>query len=196
MELDELKKLHDKAYNYSQVTRENSSDDLVFYWVTQWDDSLISGSQLAYRGEFNILRKAGRQILSDLAQSNVQNDFEPKDETRDDSAEIADMLYRAETNTNISIEAFKNADQEAVVCGVGARELYTKYASNRVGDNNQVISRRPIIEANNTVYWDPNAKLLDKSDAWYVSILTAYSEDGYKRLVKELTGEVNVQICY
>jgi hypothetical protein len=36
--LDELKKKHDKAYNSSQVAREQASDDLVFYWVTQWDD--------------------------------------------------------------------------------------------------------------------------------------------------------------
>ena len=37
--------------------------------------------------------------------------------------------------------------------------------------------------------WDPNAKLLDKSDAEYVSCLVAYSDDGYKALREELTGE-------
>lgn len=189
MDLIELKKLHDKAYNSGQVTRERASDDMVFYFVTQWDDNILSESQLAYRGEFNILKKAGRQIISDLAANPIQVDFVPREETRDDAAELVDGKYRKDGNHNESLEAFENGKQEAVVCGVGAWELYTKYVSNRAGDKNQVIRRRPIFEANNNVFWDPNAKYLDKSDAKYVSVLTAYSEDGYKDLVEELTGE-------
>jgi hypothetical protein len=67
--------------------------------------------------------------------------------------------------------------------------LYTEYSSLRNSSKQQVIKRRPIQEANNTIIWDPNAKLLDKSDALYVSVLTAYSEDGYKKLVEDMTGE-------
>ena len=189
LELIDLKRMHDKAYIASQTTRERGADDLVFYWVTQWDDSILAGSQLAYRGEFNILRKAGRQILADLALNPVQIDFVPKDETRDDSAEILDGLYRADCHKNTSIEAFNNAQVETVVCGVGAWELRTEYATKRIGDKNQVIVRKPIIEANNNVMWDPNSKFLDKSDATYVSILEAYSEQGYIDLIKKLTGE-------
>jgi hypothetical protein len=189
LELDDLKKLHDKAYTYSQVTRERAADDLVFYWVTNWDDNLLSESQLQYRGEFNIIRKAGRQILSDLSSNPVQVDFDPINETREDSADILDGIYMSCDNQNISKEAFSNAQQEAVVCGVGGWELYADYISTRTGNKDQVIKRKPIYEANNTVLWDPNAKLLDKSDAKYVSILSAYSEDGYKDLVFDLTGE-------
>ena len=189
MDLIELKRLHDKAYTAGQVTRERAADDLVFYWVTQWDDNILADSQLAYRGEFNILRKAGRQILSDLAMNQVQVDFEPVDETADETADLMDGLYRTDDNRNISQEAYENASQEQVVCGVGAWELYTEYVSTRSGNKNQVIKRRPIYEANNTVYFDPNSKLLDKSNAMYCSVLSAYSEDGYKKLVKDLTGE-------
>ena len=57
LDLDELKKLHDKAFNANQISREQGSDDLVFYWITQWDEQLLNGSELAYRGEFNIIRK-------------------------------------------------------------------------------------------------------------------------------------------
>ena len=46
-----------------------------------------------------------------------------------------------------------------------------------------------MLEANNNCFWDPNAKRLDKSDAMYVSILTAYTHDGYLDLVEEITGE-------
>jgi len=189
LELQELKRMHEKAFIANQIPRERSSNDLVFYWVTQWDDSILKSSQLAYRGEFDVLRKAGRQILSDLSANPVQVDFTPLNETREDSAELADGLYRAGLQKNTSIEAFENAETENVVSGIGAWLLYTKYESQNVDNNKQVILRKPVFEANNTVFWDPQSKLLDKSDARYCSVLTAYSEDGYKNLIKELTEE-------
>lgn len=189
LDLNDLKSMHDRAYQANQITREQASDDLVFYWVTQWDDQLLNDSQLQYRGEFNILRKAGRQILSDLKLNPVQPDFKPKNEARDDDAELLDGLYRADDRRLDSQEAYDNAIQDAVVCGFGAWELFTEYETNLVGDNNQVIRRRYIPEANNTVLWDPNAKRLDKSDANFVSVLNMYSEDGYADLVEDFTGE-------
>lgn len=187
--LDELKRLHDKAYNHGMVTRERASDDMVFYWVTQWDDNLLGEAQLQYRGEFNILRKAGRQIASDLRSNPVQVIFEPIDETPESSADLVNGLYLSDDRPNASLEAYDNAKGEALVCGVGAWRLVTEYESNTVGNDNQKIVRKPVYEANNNLYWDPNAKMLDKSDAKYCSLLESYTEDGYKALVKNLTGE-------
>lgn len=186
LELDDLKKMHDKAYSHNQVPREKAADDMVFYWVSQWDDNLLSESQLQFRGEFNILRKAGRQIMSDLKANPVQVDFDPKEEGREDGAELLDGIYRSADRANSSIESYWNAANESIVCGVGAWELYTDYETNRGGDTNQVIKRRPIYEANNKVFWDPNAKMLDKSDAKYCSVLHSYSQAGYDKLVEEL----------
>jgi len=189
LSLTQLKRKHDKAFNANQIPRERSSNDLVFYWITQWDDEILQSSQLAYRGEFNILRKAGRQIQTDLASNPVQVDFVPINETRTDSAELADGLYRAGLQKNTSIEAFENAETENIVGGVGAWLLYTEYESRNADNDKQIILRKPIFEANNTVFWDPSSKLLDKSDAVYCSVLTAYTEESYKKLVKDLTGE-------
>ena len=189
LNLSELKKLQDKAYNHGTVTRERAADDCVFYHVTQWDDTLLGESQLQYRGEFNIIRKAGRQIIGDLRENPISIDFTPKADSRDDGADLLDGLYLTDDKKNTSQESYSNATQEAVVCGVGAWELYTEFESNRAGNENQVIRRRPVYEANNNCFWDPNAKRLDKSDAKYCSILKGYSEDGYNDLVKELTGE-------
>ncbi len=188
LELKELMRLHDKSYTSNQITRERTADDMVFYWVTQWDDNSLGESSLAYRGEFNILRKAGRQIMADLRANPVQIDFQTKDVQDEDGADFLDGLYLSDDRVNTSLEAYDNATSEAVVGGVGAWELYTDYESNRAGNENQVIRRRPVYEANNNCFWDPNAKRLDKSDARYVSILVAYSYDGYRELVKELTG--------
>jgi len=188
LELDEIKSFYDKDKEQNSDSREEASNDTYFYWVTQWDDNILGDSNLAYKGEFNILRRAGRQISTDLRANPVQVDFQPKSESRDDGADLIDGLYRTDARVNTTIEAFDNASGEAVVCGVGAWELYTEYESSKLGNKNQVIRRRPILEANTTCIWDSNAKLLDKSDANRVTLLSAYSDDGYKELVKELTG--------
>ncbi|MBC2659741.1 portal protein [Pseudomonas sp. MSSRFD41] len=187
--LTKLKELHDKAYCHGQTTRLRAADDMMFYHITQWDDSTLGESSLQYRGQFDVLRKAGRQIMADLRANPVQVNFVPKSESRDDGADILDGLYLTDDRANTSLEAYDNATGEAVVCGVGAWELYTRYATNRAGDNRQIIERRPIYEANNNCFWDPNAKRLDKSDAKYVSILNAYSPGGYDELVEELCRE-------
>lgn len=189
MNLKKLKRLHDKAYNYGQDTRLKAADDMLFYWVTQWDQTTLGESSLAYRGQFDLLRKAGRQIIGDLRSNPVQVNFQPKSGSREDGADIIDGLYLTDDRANTSLEAYDNAVGEAVVCGVGAWELYTEYESNRAGNESQVIRRRPVYEANNNCFWDPNAKRLDKSDAMYVSILEAYTPEGYEELVEELTGE-------
>ncbi len=189
LELKELKRLHDKAYLANQDTRQKASDDLVFYWITQWDDNLLDSSNLEYRGEFNRLRKAGRKILTDLRANPVQVNFEAKNEASGGAAEFLDTLYRADDRSNSSLEAYDFAGQDSVVCGFGAWEIYTEYETNRVGDRNQVIRRRFIPEANNTAFVDPNDHSTDKHNAKYWSLLTAYTEDGYCELVYDLTGE-------
>lgn len=189
LELKDIHEMHDKSYTRGQVIREKGADDLIFYVVTQWDDNLLADTELSYRGEFNILRKAGRQIMSDLKSNPVQVDFDPKDESRQDGADLLDGLYRSDDRVNTSIEAYWNASNEAVICGVGAWYLYTEYASLKSGETEQVIKRKPIYEANNNLFWDPNAKLLDKSDAKFCSWLHSYLPEAYVELVKELTGE-------
>lgn len=189
LDLIEIKRLHDLNFQANQTTREKAADDRVFSRVSQWDDGLLEDSQLSYRGEFNLLRKATRQIISDLRSNPVQVDFVPKDDDRDDGAELLDGLYLTDDRRNLSLEAYDNASLECVDCGVGGWELYTEYETNAVGDRNQVIRRRPVYEANNNSFPDANAKRLDKSDAMNWSILVPYTQDGYKQLYKELTGE-------
>lgn len=185
LELKDLKTLHDKAYQNGFDTRLKASGDMLFAWITQWDDTYLNDSDLGYRGEFNILRKAMRQIITDLISNPAQVDFDPIDETDDSAADLLDGMYRADTRNNTALEAKKNANQECVVCGVGAWEWRNEWKTNKAGDERQVARRYPLYEANNNVFWDPNAKLLDKSDAKYASCLVSYSEDGYKDLKKE-----------
>jgi hypothetical protein len=196
MELSDIKKAVDKAYERSQITRERAADDLVFFWITQWDDNTLSESQLSYRGQFDMLRKAGRAVIADLSMNPVQVDFEPEDEEREDSAEVLDGMYRRDDNKNYSREAYGVAQQEAIVCGVSAWELYTDYETRRGMDTKQIIKRRPIFEANNVVFWDPDAQMLDKSDADYVCVLRPYTKEGIEKLTVELTGDEDYKVAF
>ena len=185
--LEQRRKLADEGYNNCRVTRMDAADDLVFTWVTQWDDSLLTTSNLSYRGEFNIIAKAIRQVLADLRANPVQISFHPLENSNEDDAELVDGMYRTEDLKNASQESYFNAAQEAVSCGVGGWEIYTEYETAR--SKQQVIRREPIHEYNNVVFWDPQSKLMDKSDAKWVIRLTRYSREGYMDLYEELTGE-------
>ena len=193
LDATQIRELHDKAFSHNQVTRERAADDMLFACVTQWDDNLLGESSLQYRGEFDIIKKAIRQTLADLHSNEVQVDFQPEDDTDEDAAGFIDGIYRTSVRSNTSKEAFDNATQEQVICGLGGWRLYTEYKNNRNGSKDQVVRREPIYEFNNNAFPDPNAKKLDKSDGDYWSVLISYSEDGYKKLVKELTGEELIQ---
>ena len=120
LELKELKELHDKSYEANQTTRERAADDSLFYWITQWDDTILGDSTLKYKGEFNVLRKAGRQIMADLRSNPVQIDFSPKASSREDGADLLDGLYLSDDRMNTTLESYDNATSEAVVGGIGA----------------------------------------------------------------------------
>jgi len=187
--IDDIKRMHDKAYEHAKITRERAADDTAFYWLSNWDETTLGESSLGYKGEFNIVRKAGRQIIGDLRANPVQVNFYQRNEDDDSGGDLVDGMYRTTCQENTSIEAFDNSKMEKVVCGVGGWELYAEYETSKTGDKKQVIKRRPIHEFNNVALFDPGAVLIDKSDSGHTSLLVPYSRDGMEKLGKELMGE-------
>ncbi len=188
LEIDEIKRMHDRAFEENQTARIDAADDMAFFVINQWDD-YASEVSLQYRGEFDVLIKAERDVESKIRENPVQPQFHPKDPDRKDGAEFLEGLYRADDHNIRSQEAYNRAASDMIICGNGAWELYTEYETDKLGEENQVIRRRYIPEANNNVFYDPNSRRIDRSDCTYVSILTAYTDDGYKDLAEELTGE-------
>ena len=46
---EQLKEFQDKAYNSGFDTRLKGADDMLFAWITQWDDTYLSETDLGYR---------------------------------------------------------------------------------------------------------------------------------------------------
>ena len=63
LKLKEIMEYHDKAYDNNQSTRERAADDLVFYWVSQWSDSLFDSTDLEFRGSLIFYGKLGETLL-------------------------------------------------------------------------------------------------------------------------------------
>jgi len=185
---DEIMKMHDENYVANQTTRDKSSLEMFFYWVSQWDENILTESTLTYKGQFDLCRKVGRDLIGNLRSAQFDVDFSPKNTDRGDDAEIVDGLYRASLRSNESIEAFNNCAQEFAVCGNGAWELYTEYETNILGEDKQVLRRRPLYEANNKVFWDANSQLLDNAEAMSCSVIDSFSERGYKAEVAKIKG--------
>jgi hypothetical protein len=186
LEFEDIQKMYDAAKNYNSERRQDAQNELYFYWISHYSDAWRDSLPLRFQGQFDQLRKAGRKIMADLNANQVRADFQPIDGTEEDMGDFLDRLYRTDSRRNDSREAFSNAVNECVPCGVGGWRLVTEYETDRIGEKKQVIRRVPIYEFNASVFFDPSAKRIDKSDARWCQVLTAYSKDDYDDLKDEM----------
>jgi len=110
-----------------------------------------------------------RRILNEWRENRITVDFMPSDGGDDDLSDTCDRLYRADEQNSRAEEAMDNAYAEGIQGGQGAWRL-----------TNERIRLEPIYEADATVFWDPNAKRADKSDAEYCFVLTSMPSSTYK----------------
>lgn len=184
----------DAAYSSGQQVRERAADDLLFSRVTQWDDTVLDYVGTEYRGEFNLIRRERRRLQSEMRANPVQVNFRPTDGADPDAADILNGMYRTDMRNNRSKEAVDVAVGDQIDCGFGAWRLITEYVSTDDDlDNRQVIRRVPIHESNNVVFFDPNSKRMDKSDAAWAAIITSYTKEGYESLADELGFDKSIE---
>ncbi len=151
-------------------------------------EQIIFKKQSSPKKPVECARKSGRHkgIVGEIHSIDIT--FNPVGPNLDDTKDLANGIYLTDTKYKDSEWAFESAKNQMCVCGMGAWELYTEYEQKYGADTNQVIKRRPIDEANNCAFPDPDARMIDKSDGNFWSILKSYSAEGYKNLVNKLTG--------
>lgn len=191
MMLDKNERLHsviakiNADWEASDTIREEAVNDLYFSRVSQWDDWLNDYTTLQYRGQFDVVRPVVRKLVAEMRKNPISIMYRPKEGASPNAADVLMGMYRTDMNHNTAKIAVNVAVREQVESGVGAWRLITDYEDQDPTSNNQVIRRVPIHEACSHVVWDTNSKQMDKSDAKHVTVITAFTKDGWKAFAEE-----------
>lgn len=141
----------------------------------QWEGEWGEQFENAPRPEIDHITTSLEKIETDFRENRLAVDYIPAQDGDTDTADTLDGLYRADLAHFKAQQAKDNAFQEAIRGGFGAYRLTTDYADPYDPDNDaqRVNPGLVIVDADQSVYFDPASKLYDKSDAKWAFIVTA-----------------------
>jgi hypothetical protein len=187
----EFRKIHAKARRQfdtiitkEQNEREQCREDRRFYAVSgaQWEDHYGEQFENKPRLEGSKISNSVTKIFSAFRKNPVSAKFLPRDGI--DNQELSDLcagLFRSDEADSTAQEAYDNAFEEGVSGGIGGFRLTTVYEDEEDDeDDRQRIVWEPIYDADQSMFFDPNAKRYDKSDSEYAFLLTPYSREAYE----------------
>ncbi|MES2904017.1 MAG: portal protein [Pseudomonadota bacterium] len=148
----------------------------------QWEGEFGDPFENRIRLEVSKIARGVRKIETDYRSNRIEPDFRPAGGTSDDgTAETLDGLHRADSIRSKAMQARDNAVIEAISGGFGAYRLANELEDEYDRDNDkQVINPGIAIpDADQSVFFDENAKLYDKSDARYGFVITEWSKDAF-----------------
>lgn len=187
----------DKAYAPTQQIRLACLEDRRFCFVdgAQWSGGL--GEQFENRPRFvvNKVQKAVRRIVSEYRANAMTVNFRSSDDdSRQDDLDALRIVYRSDEQYSGAQDVYVSAFEEAVAGGIGAWRLTNDYdhraETDLDDDTPQRIIFEPINDADISVFFDPNSRKLDKSDAQWCIVLNPISWDTYTDTY--LSGEVEL----
>lgn len=175
----------DRDFSSSYEARQEAVNDLFFSRVSQWDEWLENFVTLQYRGQFDIVRPVVRKLVAEMRQNPIEVRYRPKDGANPDSADILQGMYRTDVRSNTARTAINIAVREQLEAGVGAWRWVTEHDNDNPLSNTQRAYRMPIHEAADHVIWDSNSRLMDKSDAHHVTVISSFTKDGWARFCED-----------
>jgi hypothetical protein len=183
----------DHVWGVEKEDRAQSLRDRRFATVrgAQWQGQFAVGDEETAEEETGVPRmevpKFLRQIkraAGEYRSSRQSVDFRPKDGSSDrDSANNLDGLYRADMNDSVGGGqlAVDNAASEARLGGRGAWRYRAVYEDESDEENEQQRIRiERIDEADQSVFFDPDAKAQDKSDATHAFVLFDLTREAFE----------------
>lgn len=186
----ELQELHaqalknfDLAFSASQEVREEIKDDRMFVTVPggQWDGMWANNFAGRPKMEQDLISRELDRVWGEYAQNRVTVNFRPADgETSDKDAELLDGMFRADMEDSDGQEASDNAVKDAIKGGFGAVRLKAEEAElDEIGEERAKICFEPVYDAEDSVFFDPNSKKADKSDAEWCILLTRMTPEAF-----------------
>ena len=189
---DKLKAVHERAMKRfdtvasdQQEVRALSLAARRFLTIpgAQWDGDWGEQFAHAVKVESDKLRKIAGKIENDYRQNRIVPDFRPDGpKASPETADTLDGMHRADGYRFKSQQARDNAVFEAISGGFGAYRLTNEYEDEADPDNDhQRVNPASIItDADQTVFFDSDARLYDKSDAKWALIRVAKSPEAFE----------------
>lgn len=154
----------------------------VFIQGAAWEGDWGTQFENALRVAVNKVGRGHDKIVNDYRANRFAVNFRPKDGADDDTAELLNGLMYADMRRSKGQLALDNAFSEGVAGGFGAWRLCNEYEDDADADNDhQRIAIEQIVDADQRVYFDLDAKRYDKSDARYAYVMHSMTPDAFKR---------------
>lgn len=154
----------------------------AFIAGAQWEDEWFDQWSNSIKVEINKTAAGLGKIVDDYRANRITVDFRASDNAASsETAEVLNGLFRADADWSKAQQAFDNAFEEGAAGGYGAWRLTNEYEDEYdPANDNQRIKILTIVDADQSVFWDPNAKLYDKSDAKYCFVITAMARAAFE----------------
>lgn len=156
----------------------------------QWDDEWGDSFPDAVKMEVNKVGRGVEKIERDYRENRIVPDFRPDGKLADaDTADTLDGLHRADSYRFKSQQARDNAVFEAIAGGFGAYRLTTEWddESDPQNDALRINPAALITDADQSVFFDLNAKLYDKSDARFAFVRVSMTRAAFEEEFEEAT---------
>lgn len=148
----------------------------------QWEDEWGEQFDASIKLEINKVGRGVEKIERDYRENRIVPDFRPDGKNADpQTAETLDGLHRADNYRFKSQQARDNAVFEAIAGGFGAYRLTNEWEdeSDKDNDHQRINPASIITDADQSVFFDLNARLYDKSDARFAFVRVAMSRDRF-----------------
>lgn len=154
----------------------------VFIQGAQWEGDWGQQFENCLRVQINKVQRGHDKIINDYRANRFAVNFRPAGTKGDaDTAELLNGLLYADMYRSAGSEALDNAFGEGAAGGMGAWRLTNEYEDETDADNDhQRISIMPIVDADQRVYFDLDAKRYDKSDARYAYVMHSMTHEAFK----------------
>lgn len=155
----------------------------VFIQGAAWEGDWGAQFENTLRVAVNKVGRGHDKIINDYRANRFTVNFRPvSGKGDDDTSELLNGLFYADMYRCGGREALDNAFGEGAAGGFGAWRLCNEYEDESDPDNDhQRIAVEPIVDADQRVYFDLDAKRYDKKDARFAYVMHSMTPDAFKR---------------
>lgn len=171
----------------SSATRDERAMSLedrrfVFIQGAAWEGDWGAQFENTLRVAVNKVGKGHDKIINDYRANRFAVNFRPvSGKGDDDTAELLNGLLYADMHRSKGQQALDNAFSEGAAGGMGAFRLMNEYEDESDPDNDhQRICIEQVVDADQRVYFDLDAKLYDKSDARFAYVMHSMTHEAFK----------------